>query len=43
MNSRERVLAALARKSTDRAPVQTYLTPEIQQKLMDHFHFSDSE
>lgn len=43
MNSKERVLAALARKPTDRVPVQTYLTPEIQQKLMDHFQFSNTE
>ncbi len=34
MTSKERVLAALARRPTDRVPIQIYLTPEIRQKLM---------
>lgn len=37
MTSKERVLAAIRHEKTDRVPIQTYLTPEIQQKLMDHF------
>ncbi len=43
MNSKERVLAALARRPTDRVPIQVYLTPEIQQKMMQHFAFDDPE
>ena len=43
MTSKERVLAAIARKPTDRIPIQIYLTPEIQTKLMQHFGFTDPE
>jgi len=43
MTSKERVLAALARRPTDRVPIQIYLTPEIQQKLMDHFGHTSHE
>ena len=43
MTSKERVLAAIAHERPDRAPIQTYLTPEIQQKLMDHFGFQTEE
>ncbi len=41
MTPKERVLAAIAHETPDRIPIQTYLTPEIQRKLMDHFGFSD--
>jgi uroporphyrinogen decarboxylase len=41
MNSKERVMATIERKPLDRLPIQTYLTPEIQQKLLDHFGFTD--
>jgi uroporphyrinogen decarboxylase len=41
MTSKERVLAAINHQTPDRIPIQTYLTPEIQQKLMDHFGFTD--
>lgn len=37
MTSKERVLAAIAHRRPDRTPIQTYLTPEIERKLMDHF------
>jgi len=40
MTSKERVLAAVNHQESDRVPIQTYLTPEIQQKLMDHFGFA---
>ena len=43
MTSKERVLAALARRPTDRIPIQIYLTPEIEKKLMQHFGFADPE
>ena len=43
MTSKERVMAALERSPTDRAPIQIYLTPEIQGKLMRHFGFTDPE
>ena len=42
MISKERVLAAIAHAEPDRTPIQTYLTPEIHQKLLDHFGFSES-
>lgn len=42
MRPKERVLTAIAHESPDRIPIQTYLTPEIQQKLIDHFGFSDA-
>lgn len=41
MTSKERVLAAIAHERPDRTPIQTYLTPEILQKLLDHFGFKD--
>lgn len=43
MTSKERVRAALARRQTDRVPIQIHLTPEIQQKLMAHFGYADPE
>ncbi len=41
MTPKERVLAAIGHRKPDRTPIQTYLTPEIQQKLMDHFGLVD--
>ena len=41
MNAKERVLTAIAHQKPDRIPIQTYLTPEIRQKLMDYFGFTD--
>ncbi len=43
MTSKERVLAAIGHKATDRIPIQTYLTPEIEKKLLDHFGFTELE
>ena len=43
MTSKERVLAAINHLPSDRTPIQTYLTPEIQQKLMEHFGYTDPE
>ena len=43
MTSKERVLAAVAHEQPDRIPIQTYLTPEIQQKLLDHFGFTQAD
>ncbi len=37
MTSKERVMTSLNWQEPDRVPVQTYLTPEIQQQLTDHF------
>ena len=37
MNSKERVLCSLAWKEPDRVPIQTYLTPEIHERLRQHF------
>ena len=37
MNSKERVLCSLAWQEPDRVPVQTYLTPEMEQQLRAHF------
>lgn len=37
MNSRERVMAAVNHKETDRVPVQLYTTPEIWDSLAAHF------
>ncbi|HIJ65437.1 MAG TPA: hypothetical protein HPP77_05740 [Candidatus Hydrogenedentes bacterium] len=42
MTSKERVLAAIAHEEPDRVPIQTYLTPEIQYKLLSHFNFADA-
>ncbi len=41
MTSKERVLAAIRHQEPDRTPIQTYLTPEIARKLMDHFKTED--
>lgn len=41
MTSKERVLAAMAHQQPDRCPIQTYLTPEIHQVLIEHFGTSD--
>jgi uroporphyrinogen decarboxylase len=43
MKPKERVLTAIAHQPTDRVPIQTYLTPEIGAKLMEHFGVSDYE
>lgn len=43
MNAKERVLTAIAHQEPDRVPIQTYLTPEILQKLLDHFGFTQFE
>jgi uroporphyrinogen decarboxylase len=37
MTSKERVLTACRHEQPDRAPIQTYLTPEIHAKLVEHF------
>jgi uroporphyrinogen decarboxylase len=37
MNSRERVLCSLSWKEPDRVPIQTYLTPEMSERLQKHF------
>ncbi len=37
MTPKERVLTAIAHREPDRVPIQTYLTPEIRDKLMKHF------
>ena len=37
LTPRERVLTAIEHRETDRVPVQTYLTPEIHQALVDRF------
>jgi len=41
MTSKERVLTAINHQQPDRVPIQTYLTPEIAQKLHDHFGAKD--
>jgi uroporphyrinogen decarboxylase len=41
MNSKERVLGALARRGYDRIPVKHEGTPEVNRILMDHFRVSD--
>jgi len=41
MNARERVLTALDWREPDRVPIQVYTTPEIHQKLADHFGGQD--
>ena len=41
MTSKERVLAAINHQAPDRVPIQTYLTPEIQRKLVEHFGTED--
>jgi len=43
MTSKERVLTAVAHDRPDRTPIQTYLTPEIEQKLIKHFGFKTLE
>jgi len=37
VNSKERVLCSLAWQEPDRVPIQTYLTPEIHERLRQHF------
>jgi len=41
MTSKERVLAAVNHVQPDRVPIQVYLTPEIQQRLVDFFGTED--
>jgi len=41
MTSKERVLCSLGWQEPDRVPIQTYLTPEIQEKLKVHFKGKD--
>ncbi len=41
MTPKERVLAAINHLQPDRVPIQTYLTPEIEAQLADHFGSSD--
>ena len=41
MNSKERVKISLAWKEPDRVPLQIYLTPEISQRLSEHFKGRD--
>lgn len=43
MTSKERVLTAIAHRKPDRVPIQTYLTPEIQQKLMAYLGCETAE
>lgn len=43
MNSRERVLGAFNRTGYDRIPVKHEGTPEINQKIMDHFGLTNIE
>jgi uroporphyrinogen decarboxylase len=43
MNSRERVLNILNRKTVDRLPVDLWYTPEISQILRSHFNVADDE
>lgn len=42
MTPKERVLTAIRHEITDRVPIQTYLTPEIEQKLLNHFGFTNA-
>lgn len=37
LTSRERVKIALGWQDTDRAPIQVYLTPEMEERLQEHF------
>jgi len=43
MNSRERVLTALAHQEPDRVPVDFLATPEVWKKLVDHFQTSKAQ
>ena len=43
MNSRERVLLAVEHKEPDRVPLDFYATPEVWQKLREHFQVTDDE
>lgn len=43
MTSKERVLTAVAHKTPDRIPIQVYLTPEIEQALLEHFGLDRTE
>lgn len=42
MTSKERVLTSLAWREPDRAPIQYYATPEIEQLLREHFRVAES-
>jgi uroporphyrinogen decarboxylase len=42
MTSRERVFTALNHEEPDRVPLQVDFTPEIAQRLSDHFHLGDA-
>jgi uroporphyrinogen decarboxylase len=41
MTSKERVLCSLSWQEPDRVPIQTYLTPEMHEKLQKHFGGKD--
>jgi uroporphyrinogen decarboxylase len=41
MTSKERVRCSLAWKDPDRVPIQTYLTPEVRDRLTEHFGTTD--
>lgn len=43
MNSRERVLSALARQGYDRIPVKHEATPEVNRMLLEHFGLANQE
>lgn len=43
MTSRERILCALAHTQTDYPPCDYFYTPEVQAKLIAHFHLSSDE
>ena len=43
MTSKERVKVSLAWREPDRCPIQTYLTPEIRQQLVEHLGDQDVE
>ena len=43
MTSRERVLSAFERKGYDRIPVKHEATPEINQKIREHFGLTNME
>lgn len=43
MTSRERVLAAVERRPSDRTPADYWAVPEVTQALLDHFGFDDYE
>ena len=41
MTSKERVMTAVNHHVPDRTPIQTYLTPELMEKLFQHFNVRD--